>query len=388
MIVSAPLAVESSRQQRLLLVIDSLDVGGAERHVVGLGTALRQAGFAVTLACATSGVLTEAAVAAGLQVNVLLDHPVKRHLDGGFAWALSRLLQRQQFDLVHAHLYASATAAGLATLGSGVPLVITEHSEAGWRTSLARMCSRLAYRRAAHVIAVSNAIRRRLVDEDGVPDQRVSVVPNALFPVIGPSAVTAPLSATGNGPRIGVVGRLQPEKGIAYFIESAAAVAAALPAAEFFVIGDGPQRQELIALSAQRGLGDRIRFLGFRVDAPALIGGLDLLAVPSLSEGTPLVVLEAMAAGVPVVASAVGGIPDQIHMGARDCWCRPPTRSRSAPRCSPWRRRVTVPVTWAYPASGGSRPTLVSTPCFGVRRPSIGAVCHASWCRVSAAMKQ
>ena len=78
---------------------------------------------------------------------------------------------------------------------------------------------------------------------------------------------------------------------------------------------DGPLRASLGALVDRLGLANRLLFTGFCLDAPALIGCLDLLVIPSLSEGTPLVVLEAMFAGVPIVASAVGGIPEQVGDG-------------------------------------------------------------------------
>jgi glycosyltransferase involved in cell wall biosynthesis len=112
-----------------------------------------------------------------------------------------------------------------------------------------------------------------------------------------------------------VVARLQPEKGVATFLKAAARVSKASPEARFLVVGDGPLREELLGLAGRLGMEDRVRFLGYRTDARALIGLLDVLVVPSLTEGSPLIVLEAMAAGVPVVASAVGGIPDQARHG-------------------------------------------------------------------------
>jgi glycosyltransferase involved in cell wall biosynthesis len=74
-------------------------------------------------------------------------------------------------------------------------------------------------------------------------------------------------------------------------------------------------REELLGFAKRGALRERVRFLGYRADARALVGLLDVLVVPSLTEGSPLIVLEAMAAGVPVVASAVGGIPDQVRHG-------------------------------------------------------------------------
>nr|MDP9479151.1 glycosyltransferase family 4 protein [Actinomycetota bacterium] len=305
----------SSRPVRLLLVIDSLDIGGAERYVVDLAVALRGKGYEVTVACSVAGPLSGPLERADIPVRPLLRRPVKRRTSMAFARKLRRLLRAERFDLVHAHVYASAAAAAIATLGTGVPLVITEHTEAPWRSRRARLFSRLVYRRAERIIAVSGAIRRLLIEGYAVPPGRVTFVPNAVVPVPDALPATSQAIPAGwrKGPLIGRVARLQTEKGVDIFLKAAARVAPLFPEARFLVIGDGPLRQELAVLAKRLGLEERVRFLGFRSDAPALIALLDVLVVSSLSDGAPLVILEAMEAGVPVVASAVGGIPDQIR---------------------------------------------------------------------------
>jgi len=161
---------------------------------------------------------------------------------------------------------------------------------------------------------VSNAIRRRLIERDSVPPNLITVVPNAVSAVACTAAAPQGLPAElGEGPLVGVIARLQPEKGLDHFLKAAARVAALVPEARFIVVGDGPLRGELEALARRIGVGESVCFLGFRADAREVTGLLDVLVVPSLTEGSPLVVLEAMAAGVPVVASDVGGIPDQIR---------------------------------------------------------------------------
>jgi glycosyltransferase involved in cell wall biosynthesis len=298
---------------RLLLVVDSLEVGGAERQVVDLAVALRRKGYGITVACSVAGGLAGALEEAGVPVRPLLKRLAKRRLSPAYAWRLRRLLKREHFDLVHAHIYASVVAAAIATLGSDVPLVITEHTEASWQDWRARWVSRWVYRRVARIIAVSTPIRRRLIERDDVHPDLIAIVPNAVVSASEPHA-DAPLPAElRERPLVGVVARLQPEKGVADFLKAAARVAPQFPEAHFVVAGDGSLRQQLAALAENLGLKGRVHFLGFRSDASALMRFLDVLVVPSLSEGSPLVTLEAMAAGVPVVASAVGGIPDQIR---------------------------------------------------------------------------
>ncbi len=302
---------------RVLLVVDSLDGGGAERYVADLAVALAARGHGVTVACATGGVLRAPLDAAGVPVVELVGRTVKRRVSTRFATALRRLVREHAPDVVHAHIYASAAAAALATWGTEVPLVVTEHTEAPWRGARARAMSRWLYARADHVVAVSTAIRALLVDEFAVPAGRVSHVVNAIAPL--PRAAGAagpPLPARARGRRlVGRVCRLAPEKGVDVFLRAAAHLAPHDPGVHFLVVGDGPERARLEALADELGLAGRVDFLGFRDDARAVIAELDVLAVTSLSDGAPLVVLEAMEAGVPVVASAVGGLPDQIAHG-------------------------------------------------------------------------
>jgi glycosyltransferase involved in cell wall biosynthesis len=311
------LRTATGRPLRLLLVVDSLEVGGAERHVVDLASALHRKGYGVEVACSVAGGLSKPLEEAGVPVRPLTGRLVKRRVSAAYARGIRKLLRGDRFDLVHAHIFASAAAAAIAVRGTGLPLVITEHTEASWQTWRARLVSRWAHRRAERIIAVSTPIERRLIERDRVPPNLVARIPNAVIPASDdPPDLTGTLpDAWLEGPLVGVVARLQPEKGVATFLEAAARVSKVSPEARFLVVGDGPLREELLGLAKRVGVGDRVRFLGYRVDARALIGLLDVLVIPSLTEGSPLIVLEAMAAGIPVVASAVGGIPDQARHG-------------------------------------------------------------------------
>jgi glycosyltransferase involved in cell wall biosynthesis len=301
---------------RVLLACDSLGIGGAERHIIALAAGLKRRGHDVTIACSVGGSLGGQVAASGVALRALSNRLVKRRVSVSYARTLARLVAAGDFDLVHAHMHASAAVAAVACARADVPLVITEHTEASWRDERARRTSRSAYHRAAHLIAVSGPIRRRLTEDDGVPAERVSLIRNAIPPIHGRRRNGTPLlhSLVSGDPLIGTVARLVPEKGVACLLLAAVSVLRALPKARFVIIGDGPLREELAANSRKLGIASRVSFLGGRVDAPQLIGDLDVLAIPSLSnEGTPLVTLEALSAGVAVVATAVGGIPEQVR---------------------------------------------------------------------------
>lgn len=303
--------------RRVLMVVDSLDAGGgAERYVVDLARELQLRGSEVAVACSVAGALRADLAGAGIPVHALSDRLAKRRFDLRYALGLRELVRDGGFDLVHAHLYASIAAAAFATAGTSIPLVLTEHTEAPWRRLGARLASRVAYRRAVRVTAVSEAIRDVIVDDFREPSRKVAFVRNAVAPHDGSSPdALPPRCEDDDAVLIGRVARLQPEKGMEVFLDAAARLAPDWPQAQFLVIGDGPLRDRLEREAERLGVGDRVHFLGFRRDGRAIIANLDVLAISSHSDGSPLAVIEAMLAGVPVVASETGGIPDQVRDG-------------------------------------------------------------------------
>jgi glycosyltransferase involved in cell wall biosynthesis len=117
-------------------------------------------------------------------------------------------------------------------------------------------------------------------------------------------------------PVIGIVGRIEPGKGIEPLLEAMPAVLARCPDAALLVIGDGPTRQESERLAAQLGVAAAVRFTGHRSDVPELLAAMDVLAAPSTAEqGLGYSVLEAMCSGVPVVASRCGGPAECVVHG-------------------------------------------------------------------------
>jgi glycosyltransferase involved in cell wall biosynthesis len=302
-------------------VVDSLDPGGAERHVTDLALAL---GPGVTVACSVSGDLAGPLLEAGVTVRPLLGALVKRRACTRYGAALRALVATGGFDLVHAHIHASEVAAGFATRGAGVPLVLTEHTEAPWRRPHDRRAAASAFAQAHRIVAVSRAVQRALVTDYRVaPERTVLVHPAVTRAAPGePAALGLP---PGGGPLVGFAGRLVASKGVDVLLR---AVALLDVPPRVLVIGDGPERAALEQLALRLGLGDRVCFAGHRPDSRRQLDLLDVLAVPSRSDGTPLVVSEALMAGIPVVGAAVGGIPEQITDG-REGWLVPPEDPRA-----------------------------------------------------------
>jgi glycosyltransferase involved in cell wall biosynthesis len=167
---------------------------------------------------------------------------------------------------------------------------------------------------ADQLIAVSERVRDDLIRFRIAPPEKIAAIPLGLD--LAPFAATSRLStqpALGEAPVVGIVGRLVPIKNHALFLEAARRLIQDGVPARFEVVGDGELRHQLEAQAAD--LGERITFVGWQRDLPKVYSELSVVVNTSLNEGTPVALIEAMAAGVPVVATAVGGVPDVVRPG-------------------------------------------------------------------------
>jgi glycosyltransferase involved in cell wall biosynthesis len=114
---------------------------------------------------------------------------------------------------------------------------------------------------------------------------------------------------------VGIVARLVPIKRHEWFLEAAVKVTQRYPGCQFLLVGDGERRQELEEFVRQLGLDGQVRFLGWQRDLERIYADLDLVALTSANEGSPVSLIEAMAAGRPVVSTRVGGVPDLVENG-------------------------------------------------------------------------
>ncbi len=229
-------------------------------------------------------------------------------LDFRCARAVARLATEQGVRLLHAHDFKALFLAVIAGLLAHIPVVVTFHGDTRSTAAVRfyEMVARVLGNCTAGVAAVSRALERRL--RRWVRAAPVSFVPNGL-PVVTPIGEPERLAARvrhGVKPDaycVAMIGRLAPEKGHRVLFEAARGARMTL-----LVAGDGPLREEL--QSAARGLD--VRFLGYVADPRSVFAAADVVALPSSTEGLPLVALEAMALGRCVVASAVGELPELL----------------------------------------------------------------------------
>jgi glycosyltransferase involved in cell wall biosynthesis len=299
----------------------SLDVGGLERVVVALVREGVRRGQRVTVACVEKpGTLADQARKAGAGV-VSLDKPPGRRAE--YVEKATELLTRLNPDAVHTHQIGAAWYLGPWAAENRVPVVHTEHGNQFARQSGTGevLKARLLYRRTAHWITrfccVSAEIAAAVTRWWTVPKGIVEVVPNgiALDPPPGlPSReqVRESLGIPASAKVVGTVGRLTEVKRQDRLLRAVAA----LPDVWLLVVGDGDERANLEQLAGELGVADRTQFAGYQPQPEAYLRAMDVFALSSRSEGFPVSLLEAWAAGVPVVSTAVGGIPDVVTDGA------------------------------------------------------------------------
>jgi glycosyltransferase involved in cell wall biosynthesis len=223
-------------------------------------------------------------------------------------WALARLVRRLRPRVVHVtDVWPQALVA--ARVARVPRLLVTHHTPQlpRYDNVAGRVWWHLGWRCRPEVVYTSQADQVR----DGRRPAHVIALGIDLDRFTGGTAVLPR-----NGPVIGNVGRLAPQKGHRYLIEAAPPVLERHPDARFVVVGDGELRDELERTARDRGVSEHFLFTGARTDVPELLASFDVFAFPSLFEGMCVAVIEAQAAGVPVVATPVGGIPDTVVDGA------------------------------------------------------------------------
>lgn len=289
-------------------------IGGLEGVVAALLRALRAAGAKVALVAVLDegqpvGALVTDAEADGIPVRRVVVPP-RRYL--AEQRAVRNALRALGATVVHAHGARMDVMAAWAAPALGVPWVSTVHGFTGGdlKNRLFEAVQRRALRRAQGVVAVSPLLAAQAV-ASGIPAAAVVCLPNAVPPVatLPRAAARAALGVPADGLVVGWVGRLGREKDPGLFVETVRDVAARDAAIHGVLVGDGALRDAVARQGGALVAAGRLTLAGARPGAARLMTALDVLVNTSHTEGTPLTVLDAMQLGVPVVATAVGGVP-------------------------------------------------------------------------------
>jgi glycosyltransferase involved in cell wall biosynthesis len=304
---------------RVLRLIARLNIGGPALHVTHLARGLNPARFETRLVTGQLGLnegdMSDLARGLDWQVIPEMGRELAPLTDAITLIKLWRLMRTWQPHIVHTHTAKAGAVGRIAARLAGVPVVVHTfhgHTFRGYWGRVgswgAVMAERLLGRLADCLIAVSEGVRDDLIEFRIAPPVKIVTVPLGLD--------LAPFAAQSRGgakPAVGIVGRLVPIKNHALFLRLARRLIAEGFDGDFVIVGDGELRAALEREAAD--LDGRLTFTGWRRDLPQVYAGLSVVVNTSLNEGTPLALIEAMAAGTPVVATAVGGVPDLIRHG-------------------------------------------------------------------------
>lgn len=301
---------------RVMFFTTSLPVGGAETLLMNLVRRLDRQRFAPEIACLKEpGPLGEVlADEMPLHSQLLTSKYDLRVLP-----RIRRLLRERQIDAVVTvgagdKMFWGRLGAKLA----GVPVILSALHSTGWPDSIGRL-NRLLTPITDGFIGVADAHAEHLVANEGFPQERVHTVYNGVdterFAPCDSHALRDELGIPTGAPVVGILAALRPEKNHELFLAGAQRIRQALPDAQFVIIGDGERRQPLQALAAELSIADVTHFLGSRGDVADILPSIDVVALTSHNEASPVSILEALSCGVPVVSARVGSVPETVIPG-------------------------------------------------------------------------
>jgi glycosyltransferase involved in cell wall biosynthesis len=306
--------------KRVLHIIDSLHLGGAQEVVLNLATC-GSARFRHEVATMHGhGIYWDRLRQAGVKVHSLSPHKLLPFYLASIPW---RLLADRP-DILHCHLIPSNIIAKPLGALLGVPVLINHDHTNDTRRAESRLLlalDRFSNRFASHIVAVSASCRDFLITRESIPTSDVTLVPNAIdLRRFSPASARRDQARVERGlPAsarvVAGVGRLNPQKNFALFLDIAAQLAPQFPDLHFLLAGDGPEEKMLREKAAALGISDRVTFSGYVADTRLVYLAADVLLMPSRYEGLPMALLEAMAMGLPVVASQLDGIAEVIGDG-------------------------------------------------------------------------
>ena len=307
-------------QLRVHVVIDSMGAGGAELLLADFAAGASTAGIELSVSYLARH---EAEPARERLARIGIDPhwiEVERLVSPAAVGRVRAHLRALSPDVVHTHLAYSDALGGIAARSLSLPTVSTihvMHVDPGWRErAREQLIRRVRQRCAARTIFVSDAARRDFLGRTRVAAERAVTIHNGVVAEPNPGggrAVRAALGIAEDDTVVGMLSVVRDGKGHDLAIEAVRDLCERIPGLRLLIAGDGPLRAELERSAAD--LCDHVVFAGYRDDAMDILDAVDVLLHPSLFDAFPTALLEAMSARVPVVAGAVGGIPEIVVDG-------------------------------------------------------------------------
>ena len=297
---------------KIIYIIPTLDMGGAERLLVDIVKNLNQERFASKVVCLKKfGFWGIELKKLGVPL-ILAGRREKLGLSTFFN--LVKILKSQKADIVHTHLFGADVFGIMAAKLAGVKVIVsTEHNLNYQENFFKKFIKRYTNIFADVIVAVSAAVKNYVVGSEEIKENKVEVIYNGVD-------IKKFLNETRNYKNgrediiIGSLGRLTKQKGFDYLIEAIAAITGS-GKIKCLIAGEGEKRKKLKKQIKKLNLGSRVELLGWRRDTKEFLNSLDIFVLPSRWEGFGIAILEAGLSGLPVVAAKVDGIREIIKDG-------------------------------------------------------------------------
>ncbi|MBI5885251.1 MAG: glycosyltransferase family 4 protein [Deltaproteobacteria bacterium] len=291
----------------------SLGWGGQENRTLYECMGLKRLGARSLVLCKPASKLRARAIEAGIEVFC---HDMRSNRDISALRRIMRIVKAESVDCICTHSGDDSLLGAIAgRLSSRRPAIVRT------RHLALPITSKITYSRLPHrVVTVSEFVRDYLVNEKGIDTSRVVCIPTGVDlkrfdPDSTKETLRSELGLAKDAVIVGVVAILRRKKGHHVLLQAIPAITAAVPEAVFVFAGNGPQKDNIEEQIRELGIGRHVRLLGLRPDVPAVLKGLDLFVLPTLQEALGTSILEASAMQKPVVASAVGGVPEVVKEG-------------------------------------------------------------------------
>ncbi|MEN6407510.1 MAG: glycosyltransferase [Thermoguttaceae bacterium] len=303
----------------IALCITELNLGGAERCLTELAVRMDRRRFAPTVYClGPKPQDTQNSCLPRLEAADVPTYCLGGHTPWQFpviVRRLKKLLLANTPQVAQTFLFHANVVGRIAARRAGVPIVVSgirvaEH-QAAWHLWLDRWTENWADR----YVCVSQSVADFSNAHGGIPTDKLVVIPNGVDLDVFPAKTPVDLATLNIAPGrrlVTFIGRLDPQKGVDWLLNTAKTWLSQRPDCDLLLVGEGSLRQKLEGVCRNLHLVDRVHFVGRRSDVPAILAASRLLVLPSRWEGMPNVVLEAMASGLPVVATQVEGVAELL----------------------------------------------------------------------------
>jgi glycosyltransferase involved in cell wall biosynthesis len=312
---------------KLLYVIDALQFGGGERVFAQIINGLPQEQYKIFLASCSNEQFLQALGSASVD---FFSTDFSRRLNFYLIPRLTKIIKKNGISIVHgqgarAEFYArlASKLAGTTKYVSTIAMPVEGFDVGPVRKGIYRFFDRFSERFVDRFLVVSDALRDAIIAEHGIPAEKVTRIYNGIeIEHYSPQkdngsreAIRHDFKVEDDAFLIGAIGRLVWQKGFAYLIRAIPSILQTFPRTKLLLVGDGPLRLEMEALSENLKIDEHVIFTGFRADVRRILSAIDILVVPSLLEGFPMITLEGMAMAKPIIATKIAGIEEQILNG-------------------------------------------------------------------------